>query len=86
MARSNQACKEPLRGRRLDLAQLPLEPRLREHGFLGPKHILETAEVRRFIPMHQWRKFSYTRDFLTRYPAFAEKTVPVEKQGQIFEF
>lgn len=86
MARSYQACTEPLRGRRLDLALLPLDPRLREHGFLGPKHILETAEVRRFIPMHQWRKFSYTRDFLTRYPAFAEKTVPVEKQGQIFEF
>lgn len=86
MARDFQAYCQPLRGRRIDLALLPLDPRLREHGFLGPKYFLELADVRHFIPMHQWRKFSYTQEFLARYPAFTKKTFPVSKLGQSFEF
>lgn len=86
MARDFQTYTEPLRGRTMDLALLPLDPRLREYGFLGPKHILEIADVRHFIPMHQWKKFSFTEEFLTRYPAFANQTVPVARKGQIFDF
>ena len=86
MARTFRAYTEPLRGRTIDLALLPLDPRLRDHGFLGPKYILELADVRHFIPMHQWKKFSFTKQFLAQYPAFAEKTTPVLGPGQTFEF
>lgn len=77
---------EPLRGRKIDLAMLPLDPRLGEAGFWGPAYFLETADIRRFLPMHQWGDFAFTRKFLEKYPAFTERTVPVERPGQSFSF
>ena len=80
-----QRWTEPLRGRRLDLAMLPLDPRLGEAGFLGPAHLLEKAEVRHFLPMHQWGDFGFTEAFLQRHGAFRSITIPVERPGQTFE-
>ena len=77
---------EPLRGRRIDLAMLPLDPRLGEDGFRGPAYFLELADVRRFLPMHQWGDFGFTEKFLARYPGFAARTVPVSRVGQDFTF
>lgn len=75
---------EPLRGRSISLAMLPLDPRLGEAGFWGPAYFLETAEIQRFLPMHQWEDFDFTRKFLEKYPAFTGPTVPVEQAGQVF--
>ena len=86
MAKAFLSFSEPLRGRRLDLAMLPLDPRLNEDGFRGPKHFLEIADIRRWLPMHQWKKFGFTEQFLACYPEFKERTVPVTGKGQVFEF
>ena len=75
---------EPLRGRRIDLAMLPLDPRLGEDGFRGPRHFLELADIARFLPMHQWGDFGFTDRFLARFPEFTDRTVPVERPGQVF--
>ena len=77
---------EPLRGRRIDLAMLPLDPRLGEDGFRGPAYFLELADVRRFLPMHQWGDFGFTQQFLSKFPQFSLQTVPVTAAGQNFEF
>lgn len=77
---------QPLRGRKIDLAMLPLDPRLGEAGFWGPAYFLETADIRRFIPMHQWGNFDVTRKFLEKYPAFTDLAAPVERTGQTFVF
>ena len=86
MAKAFQSYAEPLRGRAIDLAMLPLDPRLNEDGFRGPKHFLEIANIRRWLPMHQWKKFGFTEQFLTCYPEFKDQTVPVAAKGQVFEF
>lgn len=86
MAADFLRCTQPLRGRAIDLALLPLDPRLGTDGFRGPRHILETAAVRRFLPMHQWGDFAFTDAFLAEYPAFAAVTVPVRFPGQRFTF
>ena len=72
----------PLAGRRLDLALLPLDPRLGNDGFLGPRAFLETADIRAFVPMHQWEDFGFTRRFLTAYPQYAARTLPVTCTGE----
>ena len=77
---------EPLRNRFIDLALLPLDPRQERDGFRGAKYFLETADIRRFIPMHQWEKFSFTDDFLAQYPQFRSVTEKVTEAGQIFTF
>ena len=77
---------EPLRNRFIDLALLPLDPRQERDGFRGAKYFLETADIRRFIPMHQWEKFAFTDDFLAQYPQFRSVTEKVTEAGQIFTF
>lgn len=86
MAANFKRYVEPLRGRTIDLAMLPLDPRLGEAGFWGPKYFLELAGIRTFLPMHQWGDFGFTKKFLECYPAFADRTVPVERAGQVFHF
>ena len=86
MERTFKAYAEPLRGRSIDLAMLPLDPRLGEAGFWGPRYCLELADIRRFLPMHQWKDFSFTEKFLLAYPQFHDCTVPVTGHGQVFEF
>ena len=75
---------EPLRGRTIDLAMLPLDPRLGEAGFWGPAYFLETADIRRFLPMHQWGDFCFTWKFLEKHPAFTDRVLPVKEPGQVF--
>lgn len=75
---------EALRGRTIDLAMLPLDPRLGEAGFWGPAYFLETAEIRRFLPMHQWGEFDFARKFLEKHPAFTDRVLPVKEPGQVF--
>ena len=77
---------QPLNGRPIDLALLPLDPRQEHDGFLGAKYFLETAAIRHFIPMHQWEKFDFTDAFLDTFPQFRSVTEKVWQKGQIFEF
>lgn len=73
---------EPLRGRRVDLAMLPLDSRLKMDGYLGPNYFLNLMEVRRFLPMHQWEDFAFTDEFLSAYLQFAPITVKIHRDGE----
>jgi hypothetical protein len=60
---------EPLRGRRIDLAMAPLDPRLGAAEGWGLEYLLKTALVRRVLPMHQWRTPLLRRGFAPRIPS-----------------
>ena len=75
---------EPLRGRHVDLAMFPVDPRLGEDGFRGARYFLELTDTACLLPMHQWEQFSFTQDFLAACPAFAGQVRKVERNGQCF--
>lgn len=75
---------EPLRGRHVDLAMFPVDPRLGEDGFRGARYFLELTDTACLLPMHQWEQFSFTQDFLAACPAFAGQVRMVERNGQCF--
>ena len=77
---------EPLRGRHIDLAFAPLDPRQEGAESWGFRYLLELADVKRIFPMHQWGDFSPTARFFAAAPELAEKVVPVEAPGQNWEF
>ena len=79
-------CTQPLARRAIDLAMLPLDPRLGADGYRGPRYVLELADIRRFLPMHQWDDFGFTQQFLQQYPQFSPKTALITAQGQNFIF
>lgn len=85
MERDFKRYTAPLKGRRLDLAMLPLDPRLEEGEDFGMAYVMELAQVQTAIPMHQWDDFSPTPRFLKKYPQFAEHILPITQRGQVFE-
>ena len=76
----------PLRGRSIDLAFAPLDSRLGGACDWGFRWLMETADVRRIFPMHQWEDFSPTARLRAAEPEMAERIVPVEAAGQHWEF
>lgn len=76
---------EPLRSRRLDLAMVPLDPRLEDAADWGARYLLELAQIRTMLPMHQWEKWETAVSFLERFPQWAGTVLPVERPGQQWE-
>lgn len=77
---------EPLRGRRADVAMLPLDPRLGQDGFRGPRYFLELMDVGRFLPMHQWEDFAFTDAFLAACPQYAPITTVIHHPSEHWTF
>ena len=76
----------PLEGRTLDLAMVPLDPRLEGAADWGLTYFLEHTDPRRVLPMHQWGDFALTGRFLARHPQWADRVVPITAGGQQFTF
>ena len=76
---------EPLRGRRIDLAMVPLDGRLKAAEDWGLCYLLELADLRTVLPMHQWENCSPTERFLQKHPEWAGRILPVTQEGQSWE-
>ena len=76
---------EPLRGRRIDLAMVPLDGRLKAAEDWGLCRLLELADLRTVLPMHQWEDYSPTERFRQRHPRWARRILPVTHEGQSWE-
>lgn len=77
---------EPLRGRRMDLAMVPLDPRLEGAYGWGLDYFLTLARPRWVLPMHQWGDFTLTERFCREHPAQAGLIVPISREGERFTF
>ena len=75
---------EPLRGRRIDLAMMLLDPRQGQAADWGLLYLLEHTQTDRVLPMHQWNDYSPTNRFLTAHPEWAERIIPITGEGQTF--
>ena len=73
---------EPLRGRHIDLALAPLDPRQGAEADWGLRYLLELADVERVIPMHQWEDYGPTEAFLQAHLKWVAKILPVDHLGQ----
>lgn len=78
---------EPLRGRRMDAAFLPLDPRQEEFYTLGMDYFLSLAKAEKIYPMHFWRKPEIIDRWLEEHPEFLEsdRIVRITEEGEMFE-
>lgn len=77
---------EFLRGRKIDVAFVPLDPR-QEHDFdLGMKMFFEAADAKCVFPMHMWEDYSVVPLFKSTpgYEDYARRLVDVSAPGQEF--
>ena len=73
---------EPLRGRHIDLAMFPLDPRLERAEGWGLAYYLELTDTTRILPMHQWGDYTGTDRFLGAHPQWADRILPITAEGQ----
>lgn len=65
-----RAAVDKLKGRHIDIAMLPLDPRQEKHYAEGMAYFLKTADVKAAYPMHYWDCPDIIRDFLKEYPMY----------------
>lgn len=69
---------EKLRGKHIDVAFVPLDPRLEEHAFDGLKIFLDYTDCEKVYPMHMWGEYGVIERFLERYPESEGIVVGIE--------
>lgn len=75
---------EKLKGRKIDVAFVPLDPRLLTNNDKGLEAFMEYTESRYVFPMHFWGQFSVISEFLEKHPEYRERVMMIEKTGQEF--
>ena len=85
MAANYKKYLEPLRGKRLDLAFAPLDPRLEDAYDWGLAYLLETVDVGRLFPMHCWDDYDIARRFREAHPELSAPLMDVSGVGQSWD-
>lgn len=61
---------DKLKGREIDLAFVPLDPRQGAHYAHGLLYFLETTKTKAVYPMHYWKQPEVIERFLRQYPQY----------------
>ena len=74
-----------LRGETIDVAFVPLDPRLGENFWRGADYLLRTADVRTLIPMHTWGEYTMAARLREKVGGSRCRILDLTGPGQIFE-
>ena len=81
MTGSYRASVNKLRGKAVDIAFLPLDPRLREDYADGFLYFLEQIGAKQVFPMHYWEQPEVIERFLKEHPQYGETVMDTEQFG-----
>lgn len=76
---------EKLKGRRIDIAFVPLDPRLEEHSMDGLELFLKYTDSQWIFPMHMWGDYHIITEFKKRYPQYQNRIADISYEGQVFQ-
>lgn len=76
-----------LNGKKIHLAFVPMDPRLKENEFLGFDYFLKNTDSDYIFPMHMWRDYSGIAEYKKQISnsAMADRIVDIKCENQIFE-
>lgn len=69
----------------IDVAMLPLDPRLEDGFGMGIEYLLKNIEVRTVFPMHMWDKFEWIDRYCAEHPQHAGQIMRIRHDGQRFD-
>lgn len=75
---------DSLRGRRVDLAFLPLDGRQKRYYDRGMAYFMQTVKPGHAIAMHFWEQPEVIGTFRQSYPQYADAVIPLTENGQSF--
>lgn len=68
---------EPLRGKKIDFAMIPVDPRFNDVGYKTVERYMGIAEIKAWSPMHLWGKYEYVDSFLSKHPEYASNIIGI---------
>lgn len=75
-----------IKGREIDLAFLPLDPRQEKFYPLGFDFYMKNLHIKKVFPMHMWEKYELIHDFLKldQTKPYRDNIVPITRPGENF--
>jgi hypothetical protein len=72
----------------LNLAFVPMDPRLGAYQFDGFDFFVKNTDAEFIFPMHMWQDYSGIREYKKRLSnqGMAERIIEVERENQVFPF
>lgn len=76
-----------LTDKKIHIAFVPLDPRLKENMYLGLDYFVKHTDADYIFPMHMWQDYSPIREYRKRISneEMAERIVDIRVENQIFE-
>ncbi len=86
MARDYTAQVDKLRGKRIDIAFIPLDGRLEDKYFWGMDYCMKTLDIKKAFPMHFWRAFGLSRMLKEddASESYRDRITDINKEDEIF--
>lgn len=86
MTRAYRAEVEKMRGRKADIAFLPLDPRLEQWFYLGIDDFMKVVDTDVIVPMHFWGQFDVAQKLksLECSEVYRDRIVEICEKGQMF--
>ena len=77
-----------LAGKNINLAFVPMDPRLGKYQTEGIDYFLQTTDAEYVFPMHMWQDYSAIREYKRRLSnrALADRIIEIERENQVFVF
>ena len=71
-------------GRNIDIAFVPLDPRLEKTAYEGLEIFINYTNSKVIFPMHCWDNYTIIDDFLTKHPECKDQVSAITSNGEIF--
>lgn len=77
-----------LKDKPINIAFVPMDPRLKEYQFEGFEYFIKNTDAEFVFPMHMWQDYSGIRTFKKRLTniSMAERVIEIERENQVFPF
>ena len=76
-----------LKGKKINVAFVVVDPRQEESGGLGMDYFVENVDAEYIFPMHFWEDYAYVRDYFNKSRQLFKKAqfMYINKPGQTFD-
>lgn len=82
MASAFKAQIDKLKAEKIDIAFFPVDPRLKEHYYLGGEYFIKNIFPKMFIPMHFWNHPEITKSFADLLKDSKTEIIVINERGQ----
>lgn len=84
MMQSYMCEMEKIKGMNIDIAFVPLDPRLENTAFRGMEIFMKYTKSKVVFPMHFWGDYSIIKKYLDKYSECKNQILEIQTTGQIF--